>query len=55
MDGITDAIQAAEDWLIFARAHRDRPETLHIRVLTTENIGYLIAKLQRLGPVGEKG
>ncbi len=55
MDGITDAIQAADSWIAFARAHRDWPEKASYRARIMADRADLIAKLQRLGPVGEEG
>ncbi len=54
MDGITDAIIAADVFLVWARSHRDRPGGDGPRSVM-EARDDLIAKLQRLGPVGEEG
>ncbi len=55
MDGITDAILAAETFVYHARAHRESPAETNYVNWTLADRDDLIAKLQRLGPVGEEG
>jgi hypothetical protein len=48
LEGITDAIQAAEDWLLAARTHRDRPDEGGWRAVTLTARWTVIDKLQAL-------
>lgn len=48
LEGITDAIQAAEEWLDHARAHRNWPEVDRYRIYTLGDAVTLKAKLQAL-------